>query len=449
MQVKVMNGVLASVLACGAAGAASAQSDAELDAMRDEMREMRLELARLRSEQRYGEQAAAGDADDIAGLGDVRPDQNEREAGPPQFVAGHDGEEFALTDPDQNFYWSPNAQIQFRYIYNIQDSDTGGADGDPYENGFQFRRVKLKGDGYIADPKLTFKYSVEFNRDDSSANLEEAVIGYEFDSGIEIEGGRFKAPFAFDELMSSTRQLAAERSLVNEQFTIGFVEGVQLTLPAGDNLALKVMVNDGAGSGENDAQDFHEDINAEYAVTARADLTLGNSKVAKDYTSWAEDEAGINLGVAAHYEQGQEGVGAIPLDSFTRVTADVLYNAGGLSLFAAGYYETQDASDDGGAVEADPYGFLAQVGFNIDDTFEPFARYEYIDTDVDGTDSISVLTGGFNYYLKKHAAKFTLDAVFALDPLVGIGVSDGFGLRPDVADDDLQIAIRAQFQLLF
>ena len=69
--------------------------------------------------------------------------------------------------------------------------------------------------------------------------------------------------------------------------------------------------------------------------------------------------------------------------------------------------------------------------------------------DVDGADAISVITGGFNYYLKGHAAKFTLDAVFALDPLVGIGVSDSLGLRPDTAGDDEQIAVRAQFQLLF
>ena len=448
MQVKNVNRVLVAALACGAAGAAQGQTDAEVAAMRDEMREMRVELAKLRSQQRVYDDRLVGD--DIAGAGDVQTDPGIEGPGPQQFVAGHDGKEFALTDPDQNFYWSPNAQIQFRYIINLQDEDTGGADGDDYESGFQLRRFKLKGDGYIADPKLTFKYSVEFDRNDGSANLEEAVIGYEFDSGVEVSAGRFKGPFAFDELMSSSRQMAVERALVTEQFTTGKQEGVQLAIPVAETLSLQVMVNDGEASGENGSQDFHEDENAEFAVTARADLTFGNNKIAKDYTSALEDEAGINLGVAAHYEHAQEGAGVQPLDSFTRLTADVLYNAGGLSLFGAGYYETQDASDDGGAIETNPYGFLGQIGYNVDDKFEPFARYEYIDTDVDGADAISVITGGFNYYLKGHAAKFTLDAVFALDPLVGIGVSDSLGLRPDAGgDDDEQIAIRAQFQLLF
>ncbi len=54
-----------------------------------------------------------------------------------------------------------------------------------------------------------------------------------------------------------------------------------------------------------------------------------------------------------------------------------------------------------------------------------------------------------NYYLKKHSAKFTVDGVFALDPLTGIAVSDGLGLQGDGADEDGQFALRAQFQILF
>ncbi len=126
----------------------------------------------------------------------------------------------------------------------------------------------------------------------------------------------------------------------------------------------------------------------------------------------------------------------------------MLYNHAGLSLFGAYYLQTTDAVD-GVVDDAEPSGFHVQAGYTIDDRIEPFARYELIDTDVDGADEISIVTAGVNYYFQKHAAKLTIDGVYALDPLTGIGVSDGFGLQGDADGEDGQFAIRAQFQLLF
>jgi hypothetical protein len=450
MHGKQVTGVIAA-LALGGVAAVPASGDTnEMAQMRAEMAAMRAEMAQLKGDTAYEtERLQAATA---AALEDARTRINYQAD---QFVAGHDGKEFALTDPEGNYYWSPNAQLQFRYIWNNRNDDGDGvlpSTDDENNLGFQLRRFKLKGDGWIADPKITFKYSVEFNRDSNAAALEEAVVGYKFDSGVKLQAGRFKGPFAFDELTSSSRQMAVERSLVNEQFTIGKMEGVQLELKPADTTKVRLMVSDGAGGGEGGNGDFNES-SADFAVTGRVDFTIGGDEkgsFAKDYTSWAKDEAGINIGAAVHHEVGQTGIdGGVDLDSFTRATADVLYNSAGLSLFGAAYIETQDVADDSTAVEADPFGFLAQAAYNINDTIEPFVRYEWIDTDVAGADEISVVTAGVNYYLKKHKAKFTFDVVHALDPLTGIGVSDSLGLLGDDADEDGQTAFRAQFQLLW
>ena len=438
MKRTLTTGVLAAAL--GAPAISHAQSDAaELSAMRTQLAEMQAKLAELQGAPAETAESIQLKAATDAAIRDAGQRINYQSEG---LVAGHDGKEFFLSDAEENFYWSPSAQLQFRYIVN-QRENSGGDDG---QQGFQMRRFKLKGDGWIADPKLEFKYSVEFNRDSNEALVEEANISYDF-GGVELIGGRYKGPFAFDELMSSSRQMAVERALVTEQFTTGKMEGVGLKTGFGDNGSFQVMLSDGANGGEGGNGDFNES-SADFAVTARGDLVIGNSKVVKDYTSWGEDEAGLNLGAAVHHEVGQSGDGqtAAALDSFTRFTVDALYNSAGLSLFGAAYLETQDAPD--GVVESDPFGFLAQVGYNIDDKIEPFVRYEFIDPDTGG-DEISLITAGFNYYLKKHAAKFTLDGVYALDPLNGIGVSDGLGLQTDAADEDGQFAIRAQFQLLF
>jgi hypothetical protein len=431
-------GVLAAALS--APVLSHAQSDAsELEVLRAQMAEMQAKLAAMEGASSPTAESMHLDAATDAALRDAAERISYQDD---SIVAGHNGKEFFLSDPEENFYWSPNAQIQFRYIYNMRDN----SGGDDNQQGFQLRRFKLKGDGWIADPNLEFKYSVEFNRDSNVALVEEAVIAYDF-GGVAVRGGRYKGPFAFDELMSSSRQMAVERALVTEQFTTGKMEGVGLKAGFGDNGSFQVMLSDGAGGGEGGNGDFNES-SADFAVTARADVVLGNNKIVKDYTSWGGDEQGINIGAAVHHEVGQTGDGqtAAALDSFTRVTGDVLFNAAGLSLFGAAYLETQEAPD--GTAESDPFGFLAQAGYNIDDTFEPFVRYEFIDPDTGG-DEISLITAGFNIYQKKHAAKFTLDVVFALDPLNGIGVSDGLGLQTDAADEDGQTAIRAQYQLLF
>jgi phosphate-selective porin OprO/OprP len=438
MQRSWIPGALAAAMLAPVAAPALAADD--VAAMRAELAAMQARLAELEGTAATDERAAAHlQASTDAALADAAARISYQTN---ELAAGHSGKKFFLASPDGNYLMNLGGQFQFRYIYNTREDSAG----DDNLQGFQLRRFKLKGDGYVADPKLEYKFSVAFNRDSNAAVIEEAQVGYEFDNGLTVFAGRLKGPFAFDELMSSSRQLTVERSLVNEQFTVGFIEGVGVESKVGDDLRIRAMLNDGAGGGEGGNGDFNES-SADFAVTARADFTIGENN-AKDYSSWAGDDFGINLGAAIHHEVGQTGDGqaTTDFDSFTRVTVDALYNAAGLSLFGAAYLETQDAAD--GNPESDPFGFLAQVGYNIDDTIEPFVRYEFIDPDTGG-DEISVVTAGFNYYLNKHKAKFTVDGVFALDPLNGIGVSDGLGLQTDAADEDGQFALRAQFQLLW
>ena len=86
----------------------------------------------------------------------------------------------------------------------------------------------------------------------------------------------------------------------------------------------------------------------------------------------------------------------------------------------------------------------------IPEKLEPFLRWEYLDLDEDeigGEDDVNIVTIGMNYYFNKHNAKFTLDVVWALDALPAS--STGLGLLADDRDGDDQVAVRAQFQLLF
>jgi hypothetical protein len=415
-------------------------SRAELAALRAELAALQDEVSQLRGEPGHAASAAALRGATDAAMQDAAQRISYQSD---QLIAGHDGKAFILTDPEDNYALLLSGQAQLRYLAN-QRVDSGGDDG---QQGFQLRRFKLKGKGHIADPKIGFDFIVAFNRDSNAAGLEAARLRYTFDNGVQVFAGRMKGPFAYEELMSSSRQLTVERSLVHEQFTIGYQEGLAVGFEPWEATEVHVMLSDGAKSGESGNGDFNESP-ADFAVTARAETTLGDD-IAKDYSSWADDAPGLQLGVAVHHEVGQTGDGqtAATLDTFTRLTADALYNHAGFSAYLAGYAQTQDAP--GAAAEQDPLGLLAQVAYNVEDTFEPFVRYEWIDLDAPGGDPIELITAGFNVYLKGHAAKFTLDGVYALDPLTGLTISDGLGLQTDAAGEDGQAALRAQFQLLW
>jgi len=93
---------------------------------------------------------------------------------------------------------------------------------------------------------------------------------------------------------------------------------------------------------------------------------------------------------------------------------------------------------------------------------QPFVRYEYLQTNPDDPaleNDFHFITTGWNYFLYRHAAKFTIDVLWALQgppanaamimPYGADAGSTGLGLIGDSPDGDPEVAVRAQFQLLF
>jgi hypothetical protein len=73
-----------------------------------------------------------------------------------------------------------------------------------------------------------------------------------------------------------------------------------------------------------------------------------------------------------------------------------------------------------------------------------------MDLDDLDADDLNLLTFGLNYYINKQQTRFTLDVVWALDPLPsGLGDLALLGLLPDDSDEEDQITVRAQLQLMF
>lgn len=364
-------------------------------------------------------------------------------------TAGHDGK-FFLGSADGNFKLNVGGQIQFRYIYNFRD-DSEAVIGEDEDNtlGFQTRRTKLWFNGHIFDPNLYYNITGAFNRNGGSFEAEDVYVGYKFDNGMDLRWGQFKAPFTREETVNSTRQLAVERSNLNSIFSLGRVQGVQLAYDA-EQFRFKGMFSDGSElfpSNGSANSDFNDDP-SDFALTGRVEfLASGDWNQFDQFTSWRGSSNALMVGAALHWQDASREQGR-PNNELFAYTLDISWMADGWNLYGAFVGSSVDV--DGGPT-VDNYGFLLQGGVFVSDDWELFGRWDMVfgDDDVFANDEYTEITLGANYYIHKHAAKFTVDLVWALDESAGApaNTSTGRGMLPSGEED--QFAIRAQFQLVF
>lgn len=389
-------------------------------------------------------------------------------------TAGHDGK-FFLASSDGNFRLNVSGQIQFRYIATFLDDDAPGV--DDFDQGFQTRRTKLAFSGHVFDPNLFYKVQGAFRRDGGAGagggdfQLEDAYVGYKWDNGWMARWGQFKLPFLREELVSSSKQLAVERSVVNEEYNQDYSQGIEAGWQ-GDWARFALAFSDGFASRNSD---IGADP-ADYAFTGRVEFLLGGDwKQFEDFTSFRGSDFAWMIGVAGHYEKGPDIDGSsdpaqvIPgIPWFALATADISVEGDGWNLFGAVIYQHFDNDQDGAAsVDSDDFGFVAQGGVFLTEELELFGRYDHLlpDGDRGGAvpvpgstdDAFKTITAGVNYYMHGHAAKFTFDVAWYLDDTsstalgaIGLGpggLNSGTGLLPSTEEN--QFSIRAQFQLLF
>ncbi len=361
---------------------------------------------------------------------------------------------FYLSSDDGAFKLKITGQVQARAVWNNRD-DSGGDDSI---FGFEMRRVKLGFGGNLCSKDFTYKVKGAFSRKSGTFALEDAWGAYKLNDTMKIKWGQFKAPFLREELTSSSKQVAVDRSYVTELTTLNFSQGVGLVW-AQDKVRGTFMFNEGApismtgdnGSGANTA--FAADGN-EWAATGRVEfLALGEDwGQFKDYTSWSDDEDGVLIGAALHYQKDEREDG--PPDTDTDVfgwTVDASVEFGGAHVEA---YVVGLSSDNNtaGTADFDQVGYAITGGVFLDpDKLELFGRWEHYDFDgaaaAGYNNEIDLFTVGANYYFHGHNAKWTTDVIFAGDPVPD--GSSGLGIEKDAADQDGQFVFRTQMQFLF
>lgn len=444
--------------------------------MYEELLSLRQEVAQLRSEvapdfltEERAEQVRELVADILADA-DVRSSLLSD-----GITAGYDGS-FFVGSADGNFLLKIGGQLQARYISNWRQGGGTGAGDDDWEGGFQLRRVKLNFSGHVFSPDLQYVVQFAAERNGGTVQLEDAIIRYRLNDQAQFWGGRFQDTFAREQMMSSKRQQAVDRSAVANIFAAndGYVEGIAAEWKAlPDHLHLSLTINDGMNSGTpggastgylNTGNDFWFD-SADFACTARADWKIaGEWSQQADVESWESTEAiQAFLGVGFHYELGESGDSQTsattmvtgPYDSFYIWTVDGLVKIHGVGLMASAYGWHFDVTGANPLGNLNNYAVSVQGGWEvIPGKLEPYLRYEWICVDPSlNTNQLQLVTAGFNYFVRRHNLKFTADVIWCVNNVnsvntLGTGLT-GIGILLDSPGQSNQVVARVQCQLLF
>lgn len=188
------------------------------------------------------------------------------------------------TSPDSTFYTNFRFRMQNRLKYTSLSGDELG-DGS-FEA--RIRRMRLRMDGYIYNPKLTYSIQLAFTRGDQDfddtgiANIvRDAVVFYNFTKNFYVAFGTNKLPGNRQRVNSSGQLQFADRSLVNSTFNIDRdfgIKGYYSSKLGNMPFHLKGAITTGEGRPANSTDDG-------LAYTGRAEiLPLGKFTNDGDYS---------------------------------------------------------------------------------------------------------------------------------------------------------------------
>lgn len=409
--------------------------------------ELQKQIAELKAQMEQGDKNAAVARDVDATVESVLRDANDRSKllAVEGITGGHNGDNFVLQSADGNYKLMPKFQFQVRHVTNYIVDGVKNGDGE-VQDGFEIRRMKMEFAGNAITPDLKYNFRWGSERDGGGLALENAYIQYKFADDLAFRIGQYKDAVHHEEIVNSGKQLAVDRSLLNEVMGGGitdYVQGVALLWDNNENLRAEVGYNDGANSDNTNFQNgsgvaLLGTSSTDFGITGRVEWAAsGGFKGYDQFTSWGRKEDALVLGAGVNWTQ------AGSTDIYLH-TADVQWNAGPLAVYGALVGQYLDTEID----ESYNWGVLGQVGYMLNEQWEVFGRFDYTKFDGDIVSFINddywELTGGVNYYLKGHNAKVTLDLTYL--PNGSPTDLDGIGVL--AADNEDQFVIRGQFQLL-
>ncbi len=433
---------LTTFVATLAGGCLATTAMAQSDALA-QIAELRAELAVVKAQAGSSTLTEERAAEIKAIVRDTLADADTRASlqGGGNAVAGYDNGLF-IGSADGNFKLKVGVLEQVRFVWQFDSEETMG---------FENRRTQLAFGGNMFDPTWTYgvvvnatPYSTPYG-EDSGFDIADAWVNKSLEGGWGVTAGQFRTPFTRATLVGDGKQLMADYSPTDYNFSAGYQQGV---MGSWTQDMFKAMVSIGNGIGQTNGTWADTDTNADaFNLSVRAELKLAGSWAQfNKETSWRGEEFGMLVG-AAWLDSDNNGAGG-NVGPFSFNNADGNYGSdssaftvdgtaffGGANLAMAYTYAGQTGDDS--------YGVSVQGGLFVSDEVEVWGAWNYLD----GADAPigSYLQVGANWYFHKNGAKWTTQVNIPMNDsdTANTYLSDGaWGLSDN---DDTSILTQLQF----
>jgi hypothetical protein len=299
----------------------------------------------------------------------------------------------------------------------------------------RIRRLRMRMDGYIYTPKISYSVQLAFTRSDQDYDdskipniVRDAVMFYNFTDDFYISFGQNKLPGNRQRVNSSGQLQFADRSLVNENFTLDRDFGVSLNLSkkiGNVPINAKAAISTGEGRAASSTD-------AGLAYTGRVEfLPLGDFTNDNDYQEGdleREETPKLSIGGGYSYndrtkrEAGQLGRFVQNPFTFKIAFADAIFKYAGFA-YQAEYmrrdvdnpFNMTDEDDPQETVAYKGWGVNQQVSYLLNHGYEIAGRYTYVEPhkDIQAFErQTEVMEVGLTKYMKAHRLKFQLNGSY-------------------------------------
>ena len=331
---------------------------------------------------------------------------------------------------DSLFYVNFRFRMQNRlgYKQELDGEDDGKFDA-------RIRRLRMRMDGYIYTPKISYSVQLAFTRSDQDFDdsgipniVRDAVMFYNFSDDFYISFGQNKLPGNRQRVNSSGQLQFADRSLVNEHFTLDRDFGVSLNLSKKiGNMPFNAKGAISTGEGRAAAS-----TDPGLSYTGRVEiLPLGDFTNDNDYQEGdleREETPKLSFGVGYSYndrtkrEGGQLGKFVQNPFTFKTTFADAIFKYAGFAYQAE--YMRRDVDNPFNLTDEDNpeitvaykgWGVNQQISYLLNHGYEVAGRYTFVKPHKQIQDyerQTEVVELGLTKYMKAHRLKFQLNGTY-------------------------------------
>jgi len=340
------------------------------------------------------------------------------------------GKGLGIISPDSLFMLNIRFRMQNRAAFSTESGD----DFSINEVEARVRRLRLRFDGFVYSPKLTYLIQLSFSRGDMDYEslgfpniIRDAYVQYAFNKTWAIGLGQTKLPGNRQRVNSSGDLQLADRSIVSATFNIDRDYGVQVSYKK-PKFSLKGAVSSGEGRNITGGDDG-------LAYTGRVDiLPFGQFTNGGDYFEGdlaREKAPKFAVGFAYSYNQnavrtgGQLGSMLYGSTDINTMFIDFIYKHQGWALAAEYIKRASPAPITTNAEGSERYVYVGD-GHNIQgsyifkNNFEFVGRYSVLNpgTEIQAKEKIKQqYTVGLNKYIKGHRVKLQSDVTYEQDRL--------------------------------